>query len=199
MDNLLPINQIAKLTGTNKIHLAYMTKLRLIPQTIRRKVNGKITGCYPESVIKQLRQIEELKSKGLTYSQIKYELESDCHPELVSGPLSLSENPFRHAPEMLKQVQHDNYPVIPNFALAFLIVGLILGYLLAGFNSFNMNTSPLQLAAAKAVTLPAESDYQKVLRLTGNQSSDTQPIYVIAAPSQNIDRLGKVNFNELIK
>lgn len=171
MDSLLPINQIAKLAKTDKIHLAYMTKLRLIPQTIRRKVNGKITGCYPESVIQELTQIEELKNHGLTYSQIRYQLDSRQN----DGPVATT---------------------TPNFAIAFLVVGLILGYLLANGNNLNMSSTNV---AAKNVTLPAESDYQKVLRLAGNQNTNNQPIYVIAVPNQNIDRLGKVNFNELIK
>lgn len=170
MDSLLPINQIAKLAKTDKIHLAYMTKLRLIPQTIRRKVNGKITGCYPESVISELTQIEELKNRGLTYSQIRYQLDSRQNDIPVAA-------------------------AAPNFAIAFLVVGLILGYLLANGNNINMGMN----VAAKNVTLPAESDYQKVLRLASNQNTSNQPIYVIAVPSQNIDRLGKVNINELIK
>ena len=187
MDNLLPINQIAKLARTDKIHLAYMTKLRLIPQTIRRKINGKITGCYPESVVKQLRQIEELKNRGLTYSQIRYELEETSvsimsHAGLDPASIYIDSGVRRN----------DHYAATPNFAIAFLVVGLILGYLLS------RQPAP-QLMAAKSVTQPAESDYQKVLRLTGNQETSTQPIYVIAVPSQNIDRLGKVNFNELIK
>lgn len=105
--NLLPIGQVAKLARTDKIHLAYLTKLRLIPQTIRRKVDGKISGCYPLEVIDKLQKIEVLKNKGLSYSQIKWELEQP------------------------KPAFNFNWNVPP---LVFLFIGLILGYLLSGGN-----------------------------------------------------------------
>ena len=105
--NLLPIGQIVKLTGTDKTHLAYLAKLRLIPQAIRRKVGDKIAGCYPLEVIDKLKKIETLKDKGLSYSQIKWEL-SDSKPAF-----------------------NFNWNVSP---LVFLFIGLILGYLLSGGN-----------------------------------------------------------------
>lgn len=105
--NLLPISQVAKLARTDKIHLAYLTKLRLIPQTIRRKVDGKITGCYPLEVVDKVQKIEVLKNKGLSYPQIKWELEQP------------------------KPAFNFNWNVSP---LVFLFIGLILGYLLSGGN-----------------------------------------------------------------
>lgn len=105
--NLLPIGQIVKLTGTDKTHLAYLAKLRLIPQAIRRKVGDKIAGCYPLEVIDKVQKIETLKDKGLSYSQIKWEL-NDSKPAF-----------------------NFNWNISP---LVFLFIGLILGYLLSGGN-----------------------------------------------------------------
>ncbi len=101
--NLLPISQIVKKTGADKIHLAYLTKLRLLPQTIRRKIAGRIEGCYPDSVVSRLEKIETLKNAGLTYSQIRFELAQEtAHPQANN--------------------------LLP---LAYLFIGLVLGFLLA--------------------------------------------------------------------
>ena len=110
MDKLFPINQIiktAKANGINfgaadpKTRLAYLTKLRLLPQAIRRKVGSQVSGYYPVDVVDRLSRIERLKDAGLTYPQIRYEL------------AKATENHFA-----------------PNSGLVFLFVGLILGYLL---------------------------------------------------------------------
>lgn len=111
-ESLIPIEQIVKLSGTDKIHLAYLSKLHLIPAAIRRKLfNGKISGCYPESVIGTLKKIEELKNRGLSYSQIKAQL------SIINSSLEVQANKF-------------------NLALAFsgsvfLLIGILIGYLLA--------------------------------------------------------------------
>lgn len=156
-DQLIPINQIAKLAGTDKIHLAYLTKLRLIPQTIRRKVRNKITGCYPEKVISLIPKIEELKNMGLTYSQIRYELNNSG-----SG--------------MPKQTQHDTS------SLAFLVIGLVLGYILFSLNSVNNPMVPKNTQAVMAAEIPKD-----------------QPIYLLAVPSKNLYKLGQTNLTSLLK
>lgn len=143
--NLLPISQVAKLARTDKIHLAYLTKLRLIPQTIRRKVDGKISGCYPLEVIDKLQKIEVLKNKGLSYPQIKWELEQP------------------------KPAFNFNWNVSP---LAFLFIGLILGYLLSGGNKSSA------VPSAVAGDLPKE-------------------IYLLTVPDQNLYKIGKINLKNV--
>ncbi len=104
--NLVPISQVVKAAQTDKVHLAYLTKLRLLPQTIRRKIGDHIEGCYPESVIPLLSKIENLKNAGLTYSQIKFQLRDEPTPAYAVA-------------------QPQSSPLV------FLFIGLILGYLLA--------------------------------------------------------------------
>lgn len=151
-DQLIPINQIAKIAKTDKIHLAYLTKLRLIPQTIRRKIDNAVTGCYPASVVPVIAQIEDLKNRGLSYSQIKYELHRD-------QPVPVQQN-----------------------QTAFLIIGLILGYILFSINSIK-TTSPETNPIVTTVTNPNEK----------------QPIYLLAYPDKNFYKVGTTNFTSLIK
>lgn len=150
---LVPIDKIAKQSGTTKIHLAYLTKLGLIPMTIRRKINGKMTGCYPESVISELQKIEERKNKGSSYNQIK-----DVNFNFNFSGLSL------------------------------LLIGLILGYFLA------TNTGAIPSASA----LTAKLDVQRPANGTVLASEKDQPIYVIALPQKNLDKLGKMDLSALV-
>lgn len=152
-DQLVPISTISKLSGVSKIHLAYLTKLRLIPQTIRRKVDGAITGCYPESVLKQLQKIEGMKDRGLTYSQIRF---------AINSPAALNFN--------------INGP-------AFLIIGLVLGYIVAN----------LRVSAPTAVaSVPADT------KLTVRHETQSDPVYLIAIPEKNLYKLGKLDINSLV-
>ncbi len=167
--NLLPIDQIVKRAreqgaslghGDPKVHLAYLTKLKLLPQTLRRKIGDKIQGCYPDYVLPLLSKIENLRSKGLSYSQIRFQLNEN--QTLVTA----------------------QYPPSSNQGLAFLIIGLILGFLLATSNS---------IPGYKPTEVPT-TDLQKIV---SNQSSSSDPIYLIAIPNQNLYKLGKININEL--
>ncbi len=158
-DQLIPINQIAKLAGTDKIHLAYLTKLRLIPQTIRRKIGNKITGCYPENVISLIPKIEELKNMGLTYSQIKF--------------------------EMQKPVQHDtSFQYSHSNSLAFLVIGLVLGYILFALNGINNSNTNTSLAVKNVQAAEVPQD---------------QPIYLLAIPNKNLYKLGQMDLTSLLK
>lgn len=154
MINLLPISQVTKITETDKVHLAYLTKLRILPQTIRRKINGAIHGCYPESVIPLIKRVEELKSQGLTYSQIK--LNFAYQP--VTAPKNTN-------------------------SFAFLIIGLLLGYLLAINNVHPETVRPVSAVSP----------------LDQNNKTMVEPIYLIPVSKQNFDKLGTVNINDLIK
>ena len=156
-NQLIPIETISKVTGLSKVQLAYLTKLRLLPQTIRRKIGDKIAGCYPESVLTTVSEIENLRDQGLSYAQIRYELRRG------------SEKPAT------------------NFsAMAFLIIGLVLGYMLAvvgGISSRNQTALPV--AAETSARL-------------NNQSGSGQ-IYLIALPDKNLYKLGQIDLNTLIK
>ncbi len=113
--------------GDPKIHLAYLTKLRLLPQAIRRKIGNTITGCYPESVVDNLKRIESLKNKGLSYSQIRLQMERPAY----SVNLNLT-------------------------GLVYLVVGLVLGYLLA-----IKNTGPtVNLPLSQAIQLMNQGNSQ---------------------------------------
>lgn len=211
-DQLIPIDQIVQIAqqqgvtfghGSPKIHLAYLTKLRLLPQTVRRKIGRNIKGCYPTSVIATLQKIEQMKNSGLTYSQIKYQLSnfvqtnshSSSHPEigrLVSAEPNLS-------------------IITSGSGLAFLAVGLLLGYLLTNANPPSSAGSVAirsQLVPSKAegsvesTNLVKNQNQQEIYQLTTireSASEATEPIYLIAMPKQNLDRLGKMDINSLIR
>lgn len=168
--NLLPIGQIIKAAktagvtfghGDPKLHLAYLTKLRLLPQTIRRKIGDGISGCYPEYVVPLLAHIEDLRNKGLSYSQIKFQLDN---------------------PQPKIQALYN--------PLAFLIIGLILGFLLAtNNNSYKQNSQPL---GQSINTLP-----DNLVKTVQASNSASDPIYLIAIPQQNLYKLGQTNISFL--
>lgn len=172
--NLLPIGQTinaAKNVGVTfghgdpKVHLAYLTKLRLLPQTIRRKWGNKITGCYPSTVVETLKKIEVLKNQGLPYSQIRY---------------MLNQKPANVVPATL--------PATNSPAVAFLLIGLVLGYILASL--------PKQAFTPSAVINAPEADVtsaQKGLVLSTGIDSEPQPIYLIVIPDKNLYKLGKIS------
>lgn len=159
--------------GDPKVHLAYLTKLRLLPQTIRRKIGDKIVGCYPEQVLTTLKKIEELKSSGLSYAQVRYQLNSPTPPVPNFTP-SYDLSADRYSP------------------LVFLIIGLILGFLLA-VNTRNSTSTSNPTAA----TLPPETGSERVVQAVTSAHSQSEPIYLIAIPDQNLYKLGKTNINLL--
>lgn len=185
-DQLIPIENIVKSAtengvtfgfGSPKNHLSYLSKLHLIPSAIRRKLaDGKISGCYPESVISTLQKIEQLKNQGLTYSQIKAQL------SIINSNTQVQANKF-------------------NLALAysgpiFLIIGILLGYLLAT-SAVNKNN----VLGTEVGTAAQANDFQKILRLSTSPNSD-QSIYLISVPNndaanQGLYKLGKTTLNNL--
>lgn len=231
-DNLLPISQIIKQSraigvtfghGNPKIHLAYLTKLRLLPQSVRRKIGNKIEGCYPESVIPLLKQVEELKDRGLTYSQIRFQIQENQIQETGSGmqvkkqetgiwertpfspnsplPASLPISNFQNPVSF--PVSHYLNPASGSNVLAFLLIGLLLGYLLAISNlsrpSSASPASPVTNDKSLITSVSPLDDQTKTMLgiITNNQTETQNPIYVIAVPAQNLDRLGKININQL--
>lgn len=190
--------------GSPKVHLAYLTKLHLLPPAIRRKtrlpdgqVSSKITGCYPEYVILLVKRIEEMKTAGLTYSQIRFQLKNqdempgardkrlDWKQEI--GGKSLIPNFYSPDPNLVPRLL---FPASSPNALAFLITGLILGFLLA--TSRNLNQTP----PTPITILPGESNSPITQAIRSNNSS-SDPIYVIAIPNQNLYKLGKTDINLL--
>lgn len=175
--NLLSIDQIIKRArdqgaylghGNPKVHLAYLTKLKLLPQTIRRKtrlpdgqVGDKIQGCYPDYILPLLSQIENLRAKGLTYPQIRYQLNEN--QAVVTPQASIS----------------------PNQNLTFLAIGLVLGFLLASTQG-NPEFQPLKVTATNSPDV-----------VFSQNLTSSDPIYLIAIPDQNLYKLGKININEL--
>lgn len=116
MSKLISISQLlhqAKLRGINlgsgnpKTHLTYLSEIGLLPNAIRRKPrhSAGLEGHYSSDTLDDLEKIESLKSQGLSYNQIKNQL-------------------FAHIPDI------PHTPYLPN-NLVFLIIGLILGFLLA--------------------------------------------------------------------
>lgn len=199
-ENLSPITQIINIAkssgatfghGDAKVHLAYLAKLRLLPQAVRRKVSGKITGCYPMSVVSRLLDIERLKNEGLTYSQIRFELQKS-RSELIEATPSFHFSTPNH------QIPQANQNTV-----AFLVIGLFLGFLMATVNSIGNKTTTVPPIASpvEAVSVTPVDPYSQTLvnLITSPNGRANSPIYVIALPQQNLDKLGKVNINYLNK
>lgn len=206
-NNLLPISEIIRQAqksgatlghGDPKIHLAYLTKIRLLPQAVRRKVDGQIVGCYPESVVPLLKKIEEMKQAGLTYSQIKFQIHNtglvksemgnrklDTKAEIENWGYHLSSH---FSPQNL--TSQLSSPTSNGFA--FLLIGLLLGFLLA----VNNHTVPASQQSTTA-SLPTNNNVSPVIKLVNGENSSSDPIYLIAIPNQNLYKLGKTDINLL--
>ncbi|MEK7565726.1 MAG: hypothetical protein AAB506_01620 [Patescibacteria group bacterium] len=152
MSKLISISDLihqAKLRGVNlgsgnpRTHLTYLSEIGLLPSAIRRKSNSSLEGHYPNDALETLGKIESLKSQGLSYNQIKNQL-------YVPAPSSP-----------------------PNNSLAFLIIGLILGFLLARG----------QTAAAPSSVLAAQVSLDKT----------DQSIYLLSIPKEYIN-LNKIEW-----
>ncbi len=138
-----------------KVHLAYLAKLGLIPPALKRKSNGKLEGHYPLFVLDNLTDIEKMKNDGLTYAQIKAHRGGSnmTTPNLTPSP----------------------YPIL------MLVLGLILGFLLAQVNrpvssAINLSTLPVQ--------------FQK-----GTIDNGTSSLYLISIPNNqgNLNKVGTID------
>ncbi len=168
-----------------KIRLAYLAKLKLIPAALRRKIGGKLTGCYPPTVVSRLKQIEQLKAHGQSYSQIRFSLDS------TTTLTKTSPSPSNHT-----------------YGVAFLIIGLILGYLVAAVRGpattpatvLGTTTSSLvkDVSASNSTLDPTT---QEVIRIVNGKKSlgDKNQIYIISLPEEkNFSSLERTNINQLI-
>lgn len=207
-EQLLPIPEIIRSAkkigaafghGDPKIHLAYLTKLRLLPQTVRRKIGTEIVGCYPTSVISQIKQIEDLKSTGRTYSQIR----SIFASQTIDSGFSQTPKHCENASFTLPSFGNSANFVPHSNSLVFLIIGLILGYLLS---ISSVSQSKLSLFQNRAdltdnsieslKTLDTQSS--QMIQIQGSSNGQNQPIYLIAVPKQNFEKLGTTNISKLI-
>ncbi len=183
--------------GDPRVHLAYLTKLGLLPQSIRRKVNGQLTGCYSKETINKILEIEKLKGKGMSYSQIKLHLTMDDR-KLKIVP---EDGGSKIEPQYLSST-FDSQPLSSTFnhlasnqsnGVAFLLIGLFLGFLIALGSSKN---SPAPLAQGTQVVPDTSS--ANLIKLTSSQNpTGSEPIYLIAVPRQNFSNLGKMDINSL--
>lgn len=183
-ENLLTIDKIikkARLMGASfghgdpKVHLAYLTKLRILPQSIRRKVQGKIQGCYPESVVSTILKAEELKNSGLTYSQVRWQLTNPILPNY-------------------------NYSLLNQGLL--LIVGLLLGFLV-GTGQLKAPAFDLENKVALSSSR-IDNDVRTYIKLMsdGNAGRVNRDVYLIAVPNfenGNLYRVGKINIENLVR
>lgn len=191
--------------GDPRTHLAYLSKLRLLPQAIRRKINGSdhVVGCYPETVVPLLKKIEELKEAGLTYSQIRYKLSENN----LSLP-ALSENEYAgpsvstpiYNQAFAYQQRSYSYPT----TLAFLIIGLFLGYIVSMLNSQQTNmqnplaVKPVQAEETHSTIDPMSSDMIRIIESSKEEDGNQSQIYVISVPrGEHFSKLEQTNINQL--
>lgn len=185
--------------GSPKIHLSYLSSLGIIPSALKRKVGNRITGCYDERTLNTLEKIEGWKNAGLTYSQIKVRLETESLVE--EKPLeNLKNYVATSAGTYVRSTSAHN--------LLFLLIGLFLGYLLSftGANHQNpLNTDKLSSRSNNLIvngpTSPVDESTSQVLTIvnaSNGKDTDVEPIYVIAVPRQNLEKLGKTTIRDLL-
>lgn len=185
--------------GSPKIHLSYLSSLGIIPPAQKRKVDNTITGCYPEDVVNTIEKIEGWKNSGLTYSQIKIRLQTEA--------LS-SEKPLEQIKSYVATSASSYIRSTSAHNLVFLLIGLFLGYLLA-FTGINhqtqLNSDKLSARSNNlinnAASSPVDESTSQVLTIVNTESrknADAEPIYLIAVPKQNLEKLGKTTILNLL-
>lgn len=220
MNNLIPIDEIIKITkeagatfghGDPKTHLAYLTKLRLLPQAVRRKVNNKVTGCYPSFVIDTLLEIERLKDQGLTHSQIKHQLAHNNQVLTLDNQAAESEINTQGWKGFLPAYRYSTISSgVSGNSVAFLVIGLLLGFLVATINNMNNMKSatiaavekgnqPVMMVATNPASIPDSYSQNLINLVTRPQTQGANTVYVIALPQQNLNKLGQMNINNLNK
>jgi|SRR3989344_1346840 len=140
LPNYLTVNQLislAKAQGVTfgsaapKVHLAYLSKLGLIPGAVKRKYNSEVVGHYPAETLTTLSEIQKMKEKGISYSDMKFFNKSN-----IPNP------PISNQPNLNSHFSILNY-TIPVLIFA---LGILFGYFL-GLGKSNQNFKNLSLSA----------------------------------------------------
>src|SRR3989344_1027093 len=97
LPNYLTVNQLislAKAQGVTfgsaapKVHLAFLSKLGLIPGAVKRKYNSEVVGHYPAETLTTLSEIQKMKEKGISYSDMKFFNKSNIpNPPISNQPI----------------------------------------------------------------------------------------------------------------
>ncbi len=185
--------------GSPKIHLSYLSSLGIIPPAQKRKVGHQITGCYDERTLDTLEKIEGWKDAGLTYSQIKIRLETEALSK---------EKPLENLKNYLTASAGSYVKSTSAHNLLFLLIGLFLGYLLAftaGNHQNQLNADNLSYRSNSLISnrpgSPVDESASQVLTIVnaGNEkNTNNEPIYLIAVPKQNLEKLGKTTILNLL-
>lgn len=196
MSALISISKIIEIAKKNNVplgsgdpeqHLFYLGKLGLIPRAIKKKVGGIFEGHYPTETVDRLQKISQLKSQGQTYSQMKYMFNSQTLNPIASQPTQ----------NFVAYSQH----IFASSPVAFLIIGLVLGYVVtvqnfrnsAPFNAATTQeaTSQTYVAQTSALT-PEEKNF---INIVSPEKDTEQTIYVITGPKNSFTKLGKTQIN----
>lgn len=131
MTDLITIDELIAQTNSSKIHIAYLTKLGILPNAVKRKIDGKLVGCYPKDSLTKILEVKSMKDTGITYSQ------------LAKSPVQVLQ-PIHHDPAVTIQVKPSNF--------AYLVLGLVIGVLVSTLNTSGLATMK------ETESLPLESD-----------------------------------------
>lgn len=184
MNNLLTIPEFIKEarkqgasfdSGDPKIHLAYLTKLGLLPAAVKRKINGSMQGCYPESEVQTVLEVQRQKQSGSTYSQIA-RIQPNVPTPKIEQPLTIW-NP--KSSDFVLHLKPSNF--------AYLILGLVIGIIVS-----TLNTSGL-------AALKQNDNLSLNQSVSLSEKSGNSDVYLIAVPKTSLDKLGRTNINYLIK
>jgi len=177
--------------GANpKEHIFYLSKIGLLPKAVK-KLNsaGKLEAHYPPSTVDLLARIYSLKQSGLAYSQIsKFSSLNSNHT--LPEDQSIVKEPFKNFTEPT---------TFSSQTIAYLIIGLILGYLISSNNSLRTNSLTTVTAnEVKANSIGVNSTTQTTFHLLTTPNGDTNnDLYLVTIPKSNFSRLEKVNFSDI--
>lgn len=196
MSALISISKIIEIAKKNNVplgsgnpeqHLFYLGKLGLIPRATKKKVGGVFEGHYPTETVDRLQKISELKSQGQTYSQMKYVFNSQTLNPISPQP----------TPNFVAYSQH----IFASSPVAFLIIGLVLGYVVTVQNFKNaaaLSATTTQEVASQTPVVQTSAltpEEKSLINLVSLEKDTQQTIYVITGPKNSLTNLGKTKIN----
>lgn len=167
-------------TSDPREHLSYLSKIGLLPHTIKRKGHaGKIEGHYRPDDLKILLHIYNTKGSGISYAQM-------TKLAAISGSIA----PFERANLYYDQANFTQSPKQHNFnqPVVYLIIGLLLGHIMTLSNSVPSFLAPKDSSNIKNI--------QSYALTYGNNKSNND-VYLVTLPKKNFSQLDKVKVTDL--
>lgn len=173
--------------GQPREHLSYLTKIGLLPPAKKkRNSRGFIEGYYPLTVIDRLEALSKMKNQGMTFSQMKWVLDGR-KSMFEAGTIKQlpSSNFYPQDPTSTVNPLSFNFSS-PQFSyLPILIIGILLGYLLAVSRGSALPPMINGVSAQDLTVSPTASTSQPAI------DTNTESIYVVSVPKSHFGNLDK--------